>query len=250
MTEAREALSTWWAQDQSAASRQDQQRALWLRGRLALAPQAAQLDFQRLVVLYPGGTFTDRALLRLAQAAHAMGDSDAARAHVAMLVRDYPGSPARREAEAWLSAAGEAPEPPAGSFEGAAPGTTAPAVATTTEAPTTMNRDTRDAAPIATRPAPTTDRPAPSSATPQSGEFTIQLGAFGERPRAEGVLGQANAAGFTARLVRVEGSSLLHVRIGSFADRDEAQRQLDAVLRRGVNGVIVRDARPERPSGR
>ena len=109
---ARAALVTWWDAEHDSASREEQQRALWLRARLTVDPRQAIRDYQRLVVLYPGGMFTDEALFRMAQAAHALGDGEVARTHVEALVRDYPRSPVRRSAEAWLEAAGDPPPPP------------------------------------------------------------------------------------------------------------------------------------------
>ena len=109
--EAREALSEWWEGDRSRASRRDLQRGLWLRGRLTVDPVQAELDFQRLAVLYPSGDFTADAILRLAQAAWAMGDEESARRHLETLERDYPRSEALERGRAWMADAG--PLPPA-----------------------------------------------------------------------------------------------------------------------------------------
>jgi hypothetical protein len=211
---ARALLIAWWDGEYDRADREDQQRALWLRARLTVDPAQATRDYQRLVVLYPGGTFTDRALLRLAQAAHAMGDGVQAREHVEALARDYPGSPVRREAEEWLRSAGDPPlaRPAEARAQGAAP--------------------------------------ASGSGSPAGLPFSVQLGAFGEEPRARAILDQAQEAGFEARLVRVEGSPLLHVRVGAFADRQPAQELSDRLARAGLQAAIVRDDRVERPAPR
>jgi len=110
---AREALRRWWDRSSSEASRRDAQRALWLRGRLTMDPGEAAIDFRRLVVEYPGGPYSDVALLRLAQAAFAQGDSAQAARDVGRLAQEYPSSAVRREAEAWLASAGSPPPPPA-----------------------------------------------------------------------------------------------------------------------------------------
>jgi hypothetical protein len=214
--EARVVLVSWWDQRYEDAGRSDQQRALWLRARLTVSPDEATRDYQRLVVLYPTGPYADRALLRLAQAAHAMGAGSQARAHVEALVRDYPGSPVRREAETWLRAAGD-PDLPAdrGMAESDAVGGAPPPEGT----------------------------PAANALT---GPFSVQLGAFGELSRARAVFGDAMAAGFDARLVRVEGSPLLHVRVGSFPERDPAQALFERLARAGLPGAVVRDERSER----
>lgn len=107
--EAREMLLAWWAASAGTANRRDAQRGLWIRGRLTVDPAQAELDFQRLVIEYPGGPYSDLALFRLAQSAYAAGDSLAAVGNVARLAREYPTSVARREAEAWLATAGPAP---------------------------------------------------------------------------------------------------------------------------------------------
>jgi cell division protein FtsN len=53
------------------------------------------------------------------------------------------------------------------------------------------------------------------------------------------------AAGLAARLVRVEGSGFLHVRIGRFETRAEASQQLQRVTGLGYTAAIVRDDRAE-----
>ena len=217
--EARAALVAWWDQGYDAAGRDDQQLALWLRARLTVSPEEAIRDYQRLVVLYPAGPYADRALLRLAQAAHAMGDGAQARAHVEALARDHPGSPVRREAEAWLSGAGDPPPVPA--------------------------RVAREPDPASVG----SERGGRVSANAPMGPFSVQLGAFGETDRAQTVFQDATRAGFDARLVRVDGSPLLHVRVGSFEEREAAQALFERLARSGLQGAVVRDERGERPAG-
>ena len=101
--EARDDLIVWWKDERLDATRRELQRGLWLRGRLTVDPVQAKLDFRRLVVLYPSGQFTPDAVMRLAQAAFAMGDQAAARDYVDTLSRDYPRSDARGRAEAWIA---------------------------------------------------------------------------------------------------------------------------------------------------
>lgn len=107
--DARDVLREWWDDAYANASRRDVQWGLWLRGRLTVDPEQATLDFRRLVVEFPGGPFSDQALLRVAQAAFAEGDSAAAAHDVGRLATEYPGSPARREGEAWLAGMGSPP---------------------------------------------------------------------------------------------------------------------------------------------
>lgn len=104
--DARLALMTWWDQvdapvsstRRAPAARTELQHALWLRAVLTVDPAQAAVDYQRLVVEYPGGPYSGRALLRLAQAAEARGDAVRAREYLRTLLRDYPTSPARLDA--------------------------------------------------------------------------------------------------------------------------------------------------------
>lgn len=208
--EARAMLAAWWKELGAKASRRDTQRGLWLRGQLTTEAEQAALDFRRLVVEYPGGPFSDLALLRLAQAAHAAGDSAAAADQVAQLVREYPSSPVRRDAEAWLATAGPVPAPAA-----------VPARA-----------DTAGAA---------------ADSAPPVGEFAIQLGAFSTMERAAALLAEVTKAGFEGRLVRVPGSDLVRVRVGTFGTAEGADAVLWQLRDRGFTSTVSRDAHREEP---
>lgn len=225
--EARTLLMQWWETDQDQASRRDLQRALWLRGRLTVDPSLAELDFQRLAVLYPSGEFTPDAIFRLAQASWAMGDEAAARRYVATLERDYPRSDAGRGAAAWLASAG--PLPPRG------------------------DTPTGSAQPPATGDRPTVTRIPPSSGGASTGDagdasmnYYVQLGAFSDEERAFSVYEDARAAGIDVRVVRVEGSNFTHVRVGRFAERQDAVDLLEQLTARSINAALVRDDRVER----
>ena len=220
--EARVALLRWWEADRQEASRRDVQRALWLRGSLTVDPDQATLDFRRLVIEYPGGPFSDQALLRLAQAAHASGDGDAAGVYVGSLTRDYPASPVRREAEAWLAGAGPAPTRPQRVEE----------------------VDSIDGAPP---PDPTLDpAPAPApEAVSDPRRFSVQLGAFADDERARSLYRRAVDAGLDARMVRMEGTRLLHVRVGLFDSAGPASELLRRVGGMGFVAALVRDANKE-----
>lgn len=230
--EARSALLAWWEGGYDGVGRDLQQRALWLRARLTMDPEQAMRDYQRLVVLYPAGTFTDQALFRLAQAAHALGDGAQARAHVEALARDHPGSTVRRAAEAWLRDAGDAVPPVSTgrSVAGEGPGRA--------EADVPAGAASGRADDVGV------------TAEGPTGVFSVQLGAFGEEPRARSVFDDAREAGFQARLVRVEGSPLLHVRVGSFDERESAQAMFERLAREGLQAAVVRDERTERPVSR
>lgn len=223
--EARAALSEWWEGDRSRASRRDLQRGLWLRGRLTVDPVQAELDFQRLAVLYPSGDFTADAILRLAQAAWAMGDGESARRHLETLERDYPRSDALEAGRAWMADAGPLPS-----------AVERPSVTTSEGASGSGGQPPAEVEP---------EMPPPAA----PGGYSVQLGAFAEVERARGLYESVRAEGVEARIVRVEGSNFTHVRVGSFAQRADAVELLEDLNRMGISAALVRDARPERPVG-
>ena len=101
--EARTVLEMWWNDERRKSSRSDQQRGLWLRAVLTVDPNMATLDYQRLVVEYPGGPYSDKALVRLAMISNADEKLlDAAR-YYRNLLQDYPQSVERVRALQWLS---------------------------------------------------------------------------------------------------------------------------------------------------
>lgn len=227
--EARARLARWWEELGAKASRRDTQRGLWLRGQLATDVARAELDFRRLVVEYPGGPFSDLALLRLAQAAYAAGDSAAAAEQIAQLVREYPSSRVRREAEAWLATAGPVPAPASRT----SPDTSA------------MARDTALVAADTAKPGAAGDAAPATGAAPGKGEFTVQLGAFSTVERAAALLAAVTRAGFEGRLVRVQGSDLVRVRVGTFDSAEGTDAILQRLRDRGFTATVSRDAHRE-----
>ena len=225
--EARAVLMTWWSETAGAASRRDVQRGLWLRGCLTVDPSQAELDFNRLVIEYPGGPYSDMALLRLAQSSYARGDSLEAVGHVDRLAREYPASSARREAEAWLATAGPAP----------------PKLTPTLEDPPAQASGVSDTAAAGGVAAPPPEE-RQDTAAPR-GEWTVQLGAFSSHERAEALRLRAADAGFAARLVTVPGSSLIRVRVGVFDEQAGAEAILRRLLDRGFTAALARDAQRE-----
>jgi hypothetical protein len=209
--DARAMLLRWWSGVLPRASRRDVQRGLWLRARLTVDPSQAALDYQRLVVEYPGGPYSAQALFRLAQAAWESGDSAEAARDVARLARDYPGSRVGGDAEAWLAAAG--PPPPA---------------------PAVTKKDS-----VVT--------PAPAAVA--GGRYAVQLGAFSGEARARNLQRKARDAGFEARLVRLPGSRLLRVRVGRFDSTSAAAEVSKRLETRGFTAAVVSDADREEPIG-
>lgn len=191
--EARELLTTWWPDTFQNSSRIDRQKALWLRGLLTVDPLLAELDFQRLVVEYPGGPFTAEALLRLGGAAAARDDLAEAEDHFRMLLRDYPGSRYQTVAYAWLDSRGSVRAPPI------------------------LPREV----------------------------YAVQLGAFSSESRALTLSEAVAKAGFTVRVVQVEGSNLFRVRVGAYRTPDEAGEEMARVIDSGFEATLVRNADQE-----
>jgi len=206
MTEqARVTLLAWWDGAASSAGRLDTQYALWLRGLLTVDPVQAGLDYQRLVLEYPGGPYSDRALLRLAQAAKAQGDHERARDHLRVLLRDYQASPHRLEAGRLL-----------GSMEPIAP-PHAPVSVTALHAP----------GPAAT------------------GPWTVQVGAFASPGRARDLRDRLMADRIEARLVQIPGTSLIRVRTGWFPSQEEAEALTRRLRAQDLDAAVASDAHRE-----
>ncbi len=211
MQEARSALLAW-ERATDRPGRLDRQRALWLKGLLTLDPEQAATSYMRLVVEYPGGPFTDRALLRLAMAADLRGEIAEAAEHYTRLARDHPASPLGDDARAWLRAHPEA---------------------------------------LATRDDPGDDRGAESSGSPggENGVFAVQLGAFSAADGAQALAARARDAGFDVRTVRVVGDPFYRVRAGRFQDRTAAERLRDRIRAAGFDATLSANADREQGRG-
>ena len=95
---ARSVLQEWLETVQPSASWNDRQHGIWLRALLTVDPQMAERDLRRLVVEFPGGLFSDHALLRLARGAQARSDGSRALRYLDTLLSYYPLSPLLVEA--------------------------------------------------------------------------------------------------------------------------------------------------------
>ena len=231
--EARTVLESWWQSQRVRSSRRDRQRGLWLRAILTVDPRIAGLDFQRLVLEYPGGSYSDEAMLRLGLISAAAEDLPRAAGYFRTLVTEYPRSPQRRQAEEWLSEHVVAVEE-------------AEAAAREEEAEVREEEaEVREAAADADAREPDVD--SPDRAEMASPRYAVQVGAFESEERARSLLAAVNASGFQARIVRVPGSALVHVRIGTFLDRTGAAELMVRVRRRGHEATIAVDVAGEEP---
>lgn len=207
--EAREVLQAWWDEQGARVGRLDRQRSLWLRARLTVDPSLAELDLRRLTLEFPGGPYSDDALLRLARSANLRGDQGRAADYFRTLLRGYPSSPHAPLAAAWLREAG--PEVQAAAEE-----------------------DRYE------------ERVVPPGRSPTVEDaFSVQTGAFRDPERARSLAGQLQAAGYDARVVRVAGDGLFRVRVGRYQDRAEAAALAERLREGGFEATIVTDARSE-----
>ena len=226
--EARTALEAWWENERARSGRLDRQRGLWLRAILTVDPRMAGLDFQRLVLEYPGGSYSDEALLRLGLISAVAEDLTQAAGYFRTLVTDYPRSPQRRRAQEWLAENLVAVEE---------------AELAEAESRRLESAELQFPEPDPREP----DGDAPEPAEVASTRYAVQVGAFEEEERARGLLASVRASGFQARLVRVAGSTLARVRIGTFLDRTGAVDLMDRVRGRGHEATIAVDVAEEEP---
>ena len=229
---ARDVLQEWLEGEGSSAGRMDRQRGVWLRGLLTVDPDMAALDFRRLVLEFPGGPYSDDALLRLAQRAHRFGDLPGAYAHYSALARDYPSSPYRARAVAWTRDHGEAARAAAAAASSAAASSTAASPAAATPG-------------ISTAPLPILEDDE-SRVVPGPGDsLSVQVGAFRNLDGARSLASVLRASGYQPRLVRVAANDLIRVRMGRFSRRQEATRLLQELVEAGFEAAVVMDAHVE-----
>ncbi len=233
--DARSLIRAWWAAAGPDVQTDEVQRGLWLRGRLTLDPAEAAEDYRRLVDEYPGGPYSDQALLRLALAAEARDDLETAGRHYRALATDYPSRQTGGDAETWLAVHGS---------EGRASPTS---VVRVEEAPSQPPAHRAEAPVRADEPETAVaaeNRPPNSSA---NGPFTVQIGAYLSAARATRMAERVTEAGFTARIVHVPGSPLFRVRVGRFASSAAATPVADSVGTAGFATYITGNAASERP---
>lgn len=212
--EAREVLEAWWEARGPAVGRMDRQRSLWLRARLTVDPSLSDLDLRRLVLEFPGGPYSDDALLRLAQSADLRGDLRQAHASYTALLRGYPSSPLAPVAEEWI----------------------------------------RQKGPEVQALGPETDPggdPAAARAGPgeQRGPLSVQVGAFRNLEGARSLSERIRDAGYSPRLVRIPGTDLFRVRVGRFEERERAESLKRELETAGFEATIVTDAQSEQRVG-
>lgn len=258
---AREIVDRWWREEPAASPeviRTGRPRALLLRARLATDAAAAERDYLALALGHPSSPETAVALLRLGQGLLASGQAARAVTYLERLATDHPNSPDRAVGLLWLArarrlagrtdAACDAANQ-AADTRGAGPDL----AALIRNEQVASCRRIADARPPAGRQAqaaagrPTAQREPRPAAQAATGTFAAQAGAFRERSGAETLAAQLRRAGFEPRLVRLPGSSLVHVRIGRFSSTADADALVARLRAAGFTALVVRDAGREQP---
>ena len=138
------------------------------------------------------------------------------------LLQDYPRSPERIRARQWIDEHSDAIEE--------AEALARAAVDSAASADSEVPADLAEAVPAE-----------------QSGRHAVQLGAFSTQERAERLAGRVIAAGFDARVVFVEGSELVRVRVGRFTGRAAAVEVMSEIEQLGYAAAVVSDVAEEEP---
>lgn len=200
-------------------------QALYVEGGM-LAPDAATAarNLQRVVVEYGTSPWADDALLRLSQLNEAQNDPAAAIQQVERLRRDYPGSPllARAEFVAARAAFDLRDVPRACGYINDAQAAAGDDVELRNQIAFYAPRCPSGVAGAAA-----------DTATPPSGppRYAVQVLAGKSVPEVDALLSRLKGLGFDARVVR-DTSGYLKVRVGRFATRSEAQRELSRLKAR------------------
>src|SRR5690606_20311714 len=255
-TAAREIVDRWWREEPSATPdviRAGRPRALLLRARLATDAAAAEQDYLALALGYPSAPETAVALLRLGQGLLASGQATRAVTYLERLAADHPNSPDRAVGLLWLARArrlaGRTDAACQAANQAADSRGAGPELAALIRSEQVAScRRIADARPPAGRQAGPPTRPAAAqrearpAPTTAAGAFAAQAGAFRERSGAETVAAQLRRAGYEPRLIRLPGSSLVHVRVGRFPNAAEADALVARLRAAGFTALVVRDA--------
>jgi cell division protein FtsN len=230
-----------------------------------VAPTAfeAERDFQRVIVEYPSSPRADDALLRIAQEEIARGDKEAARQHLTRLDRDRPPTSTWPRANlsvarAWFEVddpthacaalAAAHSTTPSSEVElihqldyAAQPCAGLPVVAVKTTPPPVATAPAPAPSPPPQTPAPTptvsTPAPAPPAASTPAGKYTVQVAAYDTRGAAEALASKLRERGYESR---VWGTAApFRVRIGHYATRAAAERELSALQGKQMSGFVA-----------
>lgn len=261
LTDARATLERWNQEhpETSAVAGEVRAHALLLAARLAVDPGAAEAGYLAVALGYPSSAHAAEALLRLGQglvlAAEAGTRADGATrgaGFLERLVSDYPGSPHRATGQLWLVRAnvlsGRSGQACEVAREALAVGVQDDDVGDMLRVELASHCEGR-APERAARPStsdPGVSPQAPSRVAPNAdARFTVQSAAMSEEARATALAAALRNAGFDARVVRIEGSRLVRVRVGRFSAVREAEALAARMRVARFEAVVVGDAHHE-----
>lgn len=218
----------------------------------------------RLLTDYPGAKERESGYLWLMRANMAAGRSRDACTLAGVALRGEVRDPAvseqvRGEERRACGAANS--EPPAAQAPNTRTSSTSPAQKTQDSSkPTAQTSQTSTAQPAPEKPRQPTPLPAASAgASPETNaaanrretartnaRFAVQAGAFKETRGATSVANGLKKAGFDARVTKLEGTTLNHVRVGYFENRADAVAMVQKLRSAGFNAMIVDDVMREK----
>ena len=271
---ARTLLQEWRRANPNAARTNQEQQARYhlLSARMLTNADSAEDQYLTVAVNFPTSRSAPEALLRLAQARQARGDSQQAATYLQRLLADYPAADQRPMAAVWLARVQPRSAEMCSMLRGVPPGSNPETIENLkneitrvcnnpppkvvlaekpAEKPTPAPTKTDTARTLAPAPTPVpVTKPAPDPASGPApapgGRVAIQVGAFRELTGARGVMIELQRAGFTdIRLVRVPGNNLIRVRIGRFENRAAASATLARLAANDISAVLVTDADTE-----
>ena len=224
--------------------------ALYVQGVVAANADSAAASFRRVAYDFGISSWADDALLRLGQLAFAAGDVSGAQRSFERILTDYPASNVRAQAQYWSARVRlEAGDIPGGCQRlGEARDAASADVELANQIGFYLQRCAN--LPTATpppAPPPTvgdttkTDSGARGRPRPVGSFFAVQVAAVRTAAQADDVMRSLKTQGYTARVTR-EADGLLHVRVGHFPTKAEADRLAREVKRKvGGSPFVVDD---------
>jgi tetratricopeptide (TPR) repeat protein len=255
LSEARSLLERW-RRENPRPDDEQQARYHLLAARVTMSGDSAEDRYLNVAVNFSTSRVAPEALLRLAQARYARGDTTQATEYLERLLSDYPNADQRPMAAIWLArvqAGARSNSSLCQTLRAVQPGTNPETIdllkgelqrvcGTAAGMRTPEPRVVRTDAPP-TRPQPVTPTPSASNAT---GKVSIQVGAFRDLSGARELKAQIERAGISSvRLVRTTGSNLIRVRVGRYANRTAAAPTLERLASADISAVLVTDADAE-----
>jgi cell division septation protein DedD len=238
--------------------------ALFLKAGLARDWAGAEDALLSVVLGYPTSPDAPGALLLLGKGLVAVASTGTsataairAASYLERLVSDYPGNPLHAEGQLWLARAWTASARSADAcnlLRETLP-RAAHDIAAAIRADLESSCDTGAGRPVpradsaAANPPATAARAEPPppvrDTAAASGDFTVQVAALRSRESAAQLADRLTAAGFRARIVEIQGSGLVRVRVDVFTSARAADVRAAELRARGFDAVVVDDVTRE-----